>query len=260
MSLTARSEESFGGLPPEFRRDHLREDGPGVLASIALHGIAAFLILFFVTRVVQIPPQPATQTLLIDIVRYGDRTTSPPEPKRSPIPHQRSAHIPVPRTTSPRLPEGIAPKKTAPVVDALEAQLQGLARQRETQNVLAPVDNSPNSDTDSTSDDAVMGDEALYNVRDYIRAQVLRRWSLNLSEAGKQSYKIRVHVQMNARGVVTLAEVVDQGRFKSDARYRDVAISARNAVLLSSPFTLPPGNYHDGMDMILSLNPRDTLH
>jgi hypothetical protein len=203
---------------------------------------------------------PTTQTLLVDVIRYGERTTSPPEPKISPIPKQRSARIPVPQTSSPRPPEGAAPKKTAPPVDELQAKLRGLARLREPDTVLAPLDNSPNSDTDSTSNDAVAGDEALYSVRDFIRAQVERRWSIDLSLLNGRSFKVRVHVQMNARGAVTLAEVVDQQRFKTDARYHEIALSARNAVLLSSPFNLPPGNYHDGMDMILSLNPRDTLH
>jgi hypothetical protein len=97
-------------------------------------------------------------------------------------------------------------------------------------------------------------------VRDFIRAAVVRRWSLNLAMLGVQNYKVQVHVQMTRKGVVTLAEIIDQKRFKTDATYREIALSARNAVLLSSPFALPPGDYHDGMDMVLSLNPRDTLH
>jgi hypothetical protein len=259
MDLTAHSEEAFAGpaLDAGYRR--LREDAPGIVGSIVLHGLGAFLILFFISQAVTLQHAPTTQTLLIDVIRYGDKTMSPPEPKKSPIPKQRSAHIPVPQTTSPRPPEGVAPKKAAPEADELDAKLRGLARLKETQKILAPADNSPNSDTDATSDDAVSGDEALYNVRDFIRATVERRWSLNLSDLDSHNFKVRVHVQMNARGVVTLAEIVDQQRFKTDARYRDIAISARNAVLLSSPFALPPGNYHDGMDMTLSLNPRDTL-
>jgi hypothetical protein len=31
-------------------------------------------------------------------------------------------------------------------------------------------------------------------------------------------------------------------------------------VLLSSPFSLPPGHYRDVMDMILRFDPKDTLH
>jgi hypothetical protein len=45
----------------------------------------------------------------------------------------------------------------------------------------------------------------------------------------------------------------------NDPAYREVAISARNAVLLSSPLSLPPGHYQEVMDMVLYLNPRDAL-
>ena len=261
MDLIAHIEESIGGTPAAERYKYLRENGPGILGSVTLHVMGALLILLFISKAVILQQQTSnTKTLLVDVIHYGDRTTSPPEPKSSPIPRQRSVRIPVPQTSSPRPPEGVAPRKTAPPVDELQAKLRGLARLRETNTVLAPVDNAPNSDTDSTSDDAVAGDEALYSVRDFIRAQVERRWSLDLSLLGNRSFKVRVHVQMNARGVVTLAEVMDQQRFKTDQRYHEIALSARNAVLLSSPFSLPPGNYHDGMDMVLSLNPRDTLH
>ncbi len=42
-------------------------------------------------------------------------------------------------------------------------------------------------------------------------------------------------------------------------RHRDFAVSARNAVLLSSPIALPAGHYQDVMDMVLYLNPKDAL-
>jgi hypothetical protein len=58
--------------------------------------------------------------------------------------------------------------------------------------------------------------------------------------------------------VVRKAEVVDTTSV-DDPLYREVALSARNAVLLSSPILLPPGDYQDVMDMVLYLNPRDAL-
>jgi hypothetical protein len=60
-------------------------------------------------------------------------------------------------------------------------------------------------------------------------------------------------------GIVSKAEIVDQLRFNSDATYHSIALSARNAVLLSSPIALPAGAYDDIIDMILNLNPRDAL-
>jgi hypothetical protein len=45
-----------------------------------------------------------------------------------------------------------------------------------------------------------------------------------------------------------------------DPHYDEVAISARNAVLASSPLALPAGQYDEVMDMIIYMNPRDALH
>jgi hypothetical protein len=58
---------------------------------------------------------------------------------------------------------------------------------------------------------------------------------------------------------VLKAELIDNSH-SGDPRYDEVAISARNAVLASSPLALPTGQYDDVMDMIIYMNPRDTLH
>jgi hypothetical protein len=260
MDLIARLDESFVAPPLAANGSVVRENGPGLAGSIALHALAALVILLFLSRAETPQPQTVTRIFPVDIVRFGDRTMSPPQVRKSPIPHQRSARIPVRESASPKPPVGVAPNKTAPSVDELQSKLRTLARLRQPETVLAPLDDSPNSDTESTSDDAVSGDQALYSVRDFIRAQVVRRWNVNFSMLGPRNFKVQVHVRISRKGAVTMAEVIDQQRFKTDATYREIALSARNAVLLSSPLALPPGDYHDGMDMVLSLNPRDTLH
>jgi hypothetical protein len=95
-----------------------------------------------------------------------------------------------------------------------------------------------------------------YSVKDYIRAQVERRWNLDTAALGGRNFVIAIHVVLAADGAVTKAEILDEARLGADAH--SIALSARNAVLLSSPFALPAG--HQGiMDMTLNLNPRDTL-
>jgi hypothetical protein len=69
---------------------------------------------------------------------------------------------------------------------------------------------------------------------------------------------VPIHVKMAKDGVVLKAEIVESSR-SNDPAYREIAVSARNAVTLSSPIALPPGTYQDVMDMVLELNPRDTL-
>jgi len=61
-----------------------------------------------------------------------------------------------------------------------------------------------------------------------------------------------------ADGAVTQVDILDYARYTTDALYHDVALRARNAVLLSSPFTLPQGD-DDVTDVTLLLNPRDTF-
>ena len=75
----------------------------------------------------------------------------------------------------------------------------------------------------------------------------------------EQNFTVAIRVLMKRDGTILNATVVDAARAKSDAVYNSVARSARNAVLLSSPIALPPGRYGDTMDMILNMNPRDTL-
>jgi len=96
-------------------------------------------------------------------------------------------------------------------------------------------------------------------VRDFIRQQVVRHWSLDLHVLGGRSFQIAIHVVMTRAGAIQKAEIVDMQRYRTDAVFRDIALSARNAVLLSSPVPLPAGNYPERMDMTLNFNPRDAL-
>jgi hypothetical protein len=74
---------------------------------------------------------------------------------------------------------------------------------------------------------------------------------------GSRHIVIALRVTMKANGVIALAEIVDRRRYATDAVYRQVAMSARNAVILSSPIALPPGAYPATTEMTLSLDPRD---
>ncbi|MGA7373186.1 MAG: hypothetical protein WBW37_11310 [Methyloceanibacter sp.] len=110
----------------------------------------------------------------------------------------------------------------------------------------------------ATTDDIASGQEGPFSVKDYIRAQVERRWNFDLATIGSGDFSVPIHVEMTSEGVVLKAEIVDSGR-TNDVAYREVAVSARNAVLLSSPLSLPAGHYPGLMDMVLFLNPRDVL-
>jgi hypothetical protein len=69
-----------------------------------------------------------------------------------------------------------------------------------------------------------------------------------------------LRLAITSTGVVTRAEVVNHPDVGLDQAYDEAALSARNAALLASPLTLPPGNYAKAMDVVLTLNTADSLH
>ena len=85
----------------------------------------------------------------------------------------------------------------------------------------------------------------------------MRRWNLDLDLLGSRRIIVALRVTMKANGAISLAEIVDKQRYATDAVYRQIAMSARNAVILSSPIALPPGSYPAITEMTLSLDPRD---
>ena len=103
------------------------------------------------------------------------------------------------------------------------------------------------------------GADGTYRVTDLVRAQVERRWGPDLAALGNRSFSVRIRVEMTGQGVVTKADVVPDPRFAGDADYQAIARSARNAVLLSSPFVLPHGNHGEPLAFTLSLNTVDAL-
>jgi hypothetical protein len=200
------------------------------------------------------PPSRNVRFVPIDVVQLGDETTSPSADQRSLAPQQSaSKHEP-----SAVKPHSFAPNRTREPVDELEAKLHELAKLRQPESSTAPVDNAGASDVTADSD-ASPGRYASYSLRDYVRAQVIRRWSLDVSKLRNRNFTILLDVVLNGRGVVTKAEIVDQVRYRTDPTFREIALSARNALILSSPLKLPEGQLPDGANFQLSLNPRDTL-
>jgi hypothetical protein len=119
--------------------------------------------------------------------------------------------------------------------------------------------NSSGTASQLSGSNAPAGAETGYRVEDLIRAQVQRRWSLRLDELGERDLIVTIHVVLEPDGTVAKAEIVDTPRGKGDNVYRSIAISARNAVLLSSPLTLPKGMTAEMRDMMISFNTRDGL-
>ena len=238
---------------------------PGVISSLLLHALAAYLL---ITRLNTLP-QTFAPVVPVDVVQLAEETISPPPLQKTAGPQQKAA-APANRaqelaSLEPptfRPPTAIAPAEPQhppdPLQqprDELQLRLEALAKLRQPE-AGAPSGTSGRS---ASNNGTGLGPGAAYSVKDLVRAQVERRWNLDLDGLGARNFVIAIHVVLTRDGVVSKAEIVDQLRFNSDATYRSIALSARNAVLLSSPILLPNGAYDDVIDMVLNLNPRDTL-
>ncbi|HEY4124045.1 MAG TPA: hypothetical protein VGM36_05490 [Rhizomicrobium sp.] len=233
-----------------------RNIGAGLIGSALLHGLALLLLLFLIERGRHEQKAPSFRIIPIDMVQLGEDTTSPAQPQKALVPQEKAA----PRPKYNPMPQGVAPQKTKPLPDELESKLRTLSKLRQPPSETPlEADETGASNVSAESDGAARGPRAAYSMRDYIRAQVERRWSLDLSNIRNRDVAIPIRIEITSRGVVNKAEIVEATRAATDRAYRDVAISARNAVLLSSPIALPAGHYESVMTVTLLLNPKDTL-
>ncbi len=230
--------------------------GPGFAFSLLLHILFAILIVYVIAHFGHRPEPSLARFLPVDIIPLAEHASSPPRALRAPLPHAAPtppAHV-VP--TSSHHPVALSPTRRQQVQDPLEIRLKQLAKLRQPDSTVPHLENGA-SDEVATSNDAPTGEMAAYRVRDFLRAQVERRWSLDLKHA--RNAVIRVRVKVARDGTVTEAEIVDRARYANDAAWRAIALSARNAVLLSSPLTFPSGYAAGPIGVTLALDPRDVL-
>jgi outer membrane biosynthesis protein TonB len=164
----------------------------------------------------------------------------------------------LPRSITASTPDVIAsnkPREQPLPADDLSTRLHLLAKLRQPEAPIPPRQRqqagSGSSNLTAASADAVPGHDATLGVKDFIRAQVERRWNLNGQAAKGRDWSAGIHIVLSRDGSVTRAEIVDNSRNRSDQAYQEFARSARNAVLLSSPLTVPPGAYDIAKDIVI---------
>jgi len=227
----------------------------GMILSLALHGAAILLLLMLWSSLKpMLGPRPS-QPIPVDLVELGDETASP-DPDKSHLPQRRAPEmgehptpqaVPVPKQSAP-VP---APGKTPTRQDRDRAPPQPDPHKPPSPQ---PEDGTGISNT-ATGADGTLGRNATYGVRDYVRAQIERRWYPQGSALLRNDWVVQLHLQLKEDGSVGAAEIVDGGKM-GDMAYRDFAFSVRNAALLSAPFTLPPGLDDAARDLTLDFNPR----
>ena len=240
---------------------------PGVVGSLVLHIVVLALLLY------QVGVPPVLLSIIpIEVVQLAEQTTSK-SPQNAPATasgassSERLASVAPPRVlrqpSPPPVPAPAAPAEPPsteqPAPDALppapqnslQNQLDALAKLR--------IPNGSGTASQPSGNSGPPGAQTGYRVEDLIRAQVQRRWNLRLDELGERDLIVTIHIVLEPDGTVAKAEIVDTPRSRGDAVYRSIALSARNAVLLSSPLTLPLGMTAEMRDMMVSFNTRDSL-
>jgi len=235
-----------------------RRDGAGMGVSFLLHALALLLILFFAHRAIR--EQPAYQSF-VPVALVAQSEGPAPEPKQQKAAGEISkTPVILPRAPiAHHTPTGVAPNKTSEPVDELQLQLKALSKLKQPNTDTRLLGEAGTSDLAQNGNDDESGGQGLYQTRDIIRAQVIRRWNLDRTRLGNRNFDVLIHVLLKRDGTVLEADIVDTQRFKTDSVYRWIALSAKNAIILSSPLTLPPEMDRNNLELTLKLNPRDTM-
>ncbi|MFO1247848.1 MAG: hypothetical protein U1E93_06430 [Alphaproteobacteria bacterium] len=228
--------------------EKLRKDGgPGVLLSVLLHGLLLLMALWYVShRPVLTSDQ--LRALPVELVIGGTMSqgasTAPAARLQVARPHPESAPV----------PEGVSPTGTKEPVDELSARLRALAQLKSNDTALPNADNSaaPGGSGDGSG-------EGNYALKDFIRAQILRRWLPDLSIPGARNMPVLVRIRLLKSGVIDDVTIVDQDRFINDKAFHNMALSARDAALLASPIQIPGVRYEKTQTVTISLDPKAVL-
>jgi hypothetical protein len=239
---------TLGYASPRARR-------PALLGSLLLHAV---LVLFLLHRVGPDGNKNIIKFFPVELVTLADRTTAPVPPKAD-LPRQQTASVrpQIKKSPPPSMP--LTPPQQNPAAPVTGAEPVPLPPKDELQSRLDAFSKLtvPGTGTIAVTGYGLAAGPSSYDLKDFIRAQVERHWSVDLDSIEDRRTTVAIHVVLTPDGVVRKAEIVSDRR--GDAEYHWLAISARNAVLLSSPVALPAGLPASALDVVLNLSPTDAL-
>ena len=225
-----------------------RRDWKGPTLSLALHSLLLLLAIWYVAHRPQMR-EAAIRALPVELVLGGSLGQSDVHPAA-----RLQIATPHPVTAAP-VPEGVSPKGTKQPEDELSARLRAFAQLQAPDAALPNADNSAMPGAGSGGG----GGEGNYALKDFIRAQILRRWLPDLGIAGARNMPVEVRVRLLSSGIIDDVTILDQVRFNNDKAFRNMALSARDAALLASPIQLPPGRYQRVTVLTIDLDPKAVL-
>jgi len=226
-----------------------REEWGGAALSLALHLLLALAVFWYATHRPSLRPAATPfRTLPVDLV-LGEETKTPGPSATEAAPQRQSARQ---RQESAPVPEGTRPNAVKQPEDELAAKLRALAQLRQPEADLPQADNETGAGGNGSG-------AGSYSLKDFVRAQILRRWWPDLSIPGSRNLPVLVRVKLLSSGIIDDVEILDQQRFQNDKPFRNMALSARNAALLASPLDLPPGHYDKVKWITIDLDPKAVL-
>jgi hypothetical protein len=229
-------------MAPALPLQRLR-DRPGWALSLVLHlGVVLLALWYVAARPVLAPP---LRTLPVELVAVA------PTPGPSGAQTAPKAGAPRPRAAAAPKPEGVKPDATEQPQDELSAKLRALAQ------LSAP--DTPLAVGGGAGDGGGGRGTGSYALRDFIRAQILRRWLPSLSDAASRAAVVRLRLNVSSSGAISDIVIADQDRFRNDMVFHGMALSARNAALLASPIQMPPGNWPKVIPLEIDLDPKAAL-
>lgn len=225
-----------------------RRDWKGPTLSLLLHGLLLLLAIWYVVHrpVLQ---RDALRALPVELVLGGSMGQNDVRAAA-----RLEVARPHPVTAAP-VPEGVSPKGRKQPEDELSAKLRALAQLQAPDAALPNADNTTAPGAGSGGG----GGEGNYALKDFIRAQILRRWLPDMSIEGTRNIPVEVRVRLLSSGIIDDVIILDQARFNSDKVFRNMALSARDAALLASPIQLPPGHYQKVTVLTIDLDPKAVL-
>ncbi|HEX3753461.1 MAG TPA: hypothetical protein VHV26_00155 [Rhizomicrobium sp.] len=229
------------------RARQFREEWGGLALSLLLHLLLALAAFWYIAHRPTLR-QTSFRALPVELV-LGEETKAPGPSTTEAAPKRQRARQ---RRQSAPVPEGTRPNAVKQPEDELSAKLRALAQLRQPETDLPAADNETGAGGNGSG-------AGSYSLKDFVRAQILRRWWPDLSIPGARNLPVLVRVKLLRDGVIDDVEILDQQRFLNDKPFRNMAISARNAALLASPLDLPPGHYDKVMRLVIDLDPNAVL-
>lgn len=216
-------------------------------------------------------PEPEPQPTPPEPVPDQMASAPPPTPEVKPEPKPEPAPTPPAKVEEPQPQESVAappekPKKKVTLPQPPEPEKQVAKKEDRLDSILKDVTKSEDkpaqksqpaeqqqasssqSTTQTTS--SKKGTKVSGPVQDAIGQQVAKCWNVDIGVKDIESMVVEIRAYMRRDGFVEQAEIVDTGRYHSDARYKAVADAALRAVRnpRCQPFTMLASAYGNDFD------------